>query len=132
MLLVDLGSGDLLLQLVELSLVDSLEISELLLLLVVECELLVFLFLLVIFELYLKSCFLLEGTDQLWVNDNVGDVTLFEHDSVRGKLRVQILHHCVSHIRLQIKDLRQPDTVDECSHVFFDLGCKQFIESTCP
>jgi hypothetical protein len=130
LLLVDLSSSDLLLELIKLSLVDSLEVSELLLLLIVESQLLVFLLLFVILKLDLKSGFLLKGSNQLRIDNNIGDVTLFKLDAIWTELCVKVVHHCVSHIRLQIKDLGQPDTVDESSHILLNLCCEKFIKSS--
>ena len=80
--LVNLGSGDFHLKFIELSFVVSLKICELLLLLIVQSELLVFLLLIMILELDLKSCLLLESTDKLRVNNNIGDIALLKLDSI--------------------------------------------------
>ena len=96
--LVNLCTSDLLLKLVKLSLIYSLQVGELLLFLIVKGKFFVLLLLLVILKLDLKTGLLLESTDKLRVHNNVGDVTLFKLDSIRGKLHVQIGHHSVGHI----------------------------------
>lgn len=99
-------------------------------LLIVKCELLVLLFLFVILELDLESSLFLKGTDQLWVYDDVSHIALFKLDAVALELGVQVVHHSVGHVRLQVEYLTEPNTVDECSHVLFHLGSKELIEST--
>lgn len=96
--LIDLGSSDLLLELIELSLIDSLEISELLLLLVIESQLLILLLFLVILELNLQPGLLLKCPDKLRIDNNIGDVALFKLDSILLKLSIEIMHHLIRHV----------------------------------
>ena len=98
LLFVDLGTSDLLLQLIELSLLGSLEVSKLLLLFIVKSKFFVFLLLLMVLEFYLEPCLLLESSDKLWINDDICNIALLKLDSILGKLGVQIRHHRVCHI----------------------------------
>jgi hypothetical protein len=117
-------------QLEHFSFIGSLLISEFLVLLIFERKFLVFLLFLVVLKFKLQSGLLLKSTDQLRVYNNIGDVTLLKHDTILLELAVQLSHHSVSHIRLQIENLRQPNAVDKCSHVFFNFSGQKLIESS--
>jgi hypothetical protein len=92
-------------QLHHFSLVVSLLISQFLVLLILQSKFLVLLLFLVILKLKLQSCLLLKGTDQLRVHDNIGYVTLLKLDTIHLEFPVQLSHHSVSHVRLEIKNL---------------------------
>jgi len=68
------------------------------LLLVLHSQLLVFLLLCMILQLELNLGFLSQSLNQLWVDDNIGDITLFKHDAIVSKLPVQLIHHGDGHV----------------------------------
>jgi len=129
LLLINSRSFDLHPELVHLSLIRSLKISELLLLLILKGQFPVLLLFLVVLKFKLESGFFLEGSNELWIHMYVCDVTLFECDTVLGELEVELLHHRLGHVGLEIEDLTKPDRVDEGPHVLFNLGCKKLVKS---
>lgn len=69
--------------------------------------------------------------DKLWVNNNVGDVTLLKLDAIESKLSVKLVHHRVSHIWFKIEYFAQPNSLNEITNIFFDFSGKKFIKSSC-
>jgi len=47
----------------------------------------------------------LKSSDKFIIDNYIGNVTLFESNTILSELPVEVLHHDVSHIRLKIKDL---------------------------
>jgi hypothetical protein len=73
----------------------------------------------VILQLELNLSLFSKCLDKILIDLNIGDIALFELDTVLSELSVEFLHHGLGHVRLQVKDLTQPDTVDEVTDVFF-------------
>lgn len=99
-----------------------LQLSHFLLLFILKCELFVFLLFLMISELNFESSLLSKGTNKLWVDNNIGNITLLESNAILVKFQVQLLHHIIGHVRFQIKNLMQEDSINEVSNVFFYFG----------
>jgi len=62
---------------------------------------------------------------------NISDVAVFEDDSEESKFLVKVCNHLTSHISFKIKDLTQPDTVDEVSDSLVYLCIKELVKATC-
>jgi len=73
-------------------------------------------------ELNLESGLLSEGTNQLGVNNNVGNITLLESDTILAELTVQLLHHIIGHVWFQIENLVKENSINEISNVFFHFS----------
>ena len=97
---------------------------------ILKRELLIFLFFLMISELNLKSGLLCKSTNQLWVNNDIGNITLFEGNTILVEFHVQLLHHIIGHVRFKIKYLMEEDSINEVSNVFLDLSSQKLIKSS--
>ena len=107
-----------------------LQLSHFLLFIILKRELLIFLLFLMISKLNLKSGLLCKSTNQLWVNNDIGNITLFEGNTVLVEFHVQLLHHIIGHVRFKIKYLMEEDSINEVSNVFLDLSGQKLIESS--
>ena len=129
LLRVNLGSFDLSFELKHLSFVVSLLISQFLIFLIFKSQSFILLLFFVVFQSEFQSGFFLKCPDQSWINNDVGHIALFKNDSVLSEFRVKLIHHDVGHVRFQIEHLRQPNTIDESSHVFLYFSCQKLIKS---
>jgi len=129
LLLVNLGTLDLLVEFEEFPLVLSLQRRQLLVFVIPKVLNPQIVVLLVILEAELQLCLLLKGTLQAWVDVDVQDLAALEADAVCAELFVEIGDHSDGHVRLQIEDLRKPDRVDEASHGLISLSRQQLIEA---
>lgn len=116
------SSLDLLLKQVILSPVLILEQSQLLLLFILKSKLKILLFLLMVLELDLKTGLLGQGADQLWVDEDTSDATLLESNTILVELLVELRHHIGGHVRLEIEDLVQEDSIDKVSDILLDFS----------
>jgi hypothetical protein len=130
LLFVNFGSRDFLLQLEHGPFVCSLHDGETLLLFVFELQFAVLLLFSVVLEIKLNLRSFSECSHQSIINTYILDATLLENNSVISKLSVQIIHKLWGHIRLQVKDLGQPDSVDEISDSFLNFCLEKLVESS--
>ena len=84
-----------------------------------------------ILKLKLQSCFLLECSNELRTDNDIGDIALLKDNAVERELPVELFHHGGGHVGLQVEHLVQPDAVDEVPHVLFNLSSEQLIKSSC-
>lgn len=99
-----------------------LEQSQLLLLFILKSKLKILLFLLMVLELDLKTGLLGQGADQLWVDEDTSDATLLESNTILVELLVELRHHIGGHVRLEIEDLVQEDSIDKVSDILLDFS----------
>jgi hypothetical protein len=85
---IDLSSLDLSFQLKHLSLVGSLLIGQFLIFLILKGEFLIFLLFFMILKLKLQSSLFLKGTSYSWVYKDIGNIALFELDTILSKFAV--------------------------------------------
>jgi len=95
---VNLGSGNVLGQLVHFSFVLPLQVGKVLLLLIFLLQAFVFLFFFVILEFKLDVSLVSQGLHEVRVDDDFLDIALLEHNSVPTELSVKLLHHRVGHV----------------------------------
>ena len=127
--LVDFGPLDLLVQLEHLPLVGSLELRQLLVLLVLQVLDVQLLLFDLVLQFESEFCFLLKSVGEMVVDVDLLNLAVLESNAVAGELLVQVVYHCGGHVRLEIVDLLQPDGVDEASHVLLYFSSKELIES---
>jgi len=54
---------------------------------------------------------------------------LIERNTVEGELFIKFVNHGVGHVRFEIEDLMEPDSIDEVSHVLLNFSGKKLIKS---
>lgn len=132
LVLFDFGSLNLSFEVCLLTLVFSLQVSELLILLILKSQLLVLVLLDVISESVLKLGLLLESLGELLVDVHILNIAVLEGDSKLSEFLVEFLEHFVCHFSLEIEDLRKPDSIDKCTDVLVNLSVEEFIEASSP
>lgn len=129
LVLLNFSTRDLRVEILHLSVVVSLHIGQLLILLILKSELLIPILLDMVGEHVLALGLLFEGLSQGLINVDVGHVTVLKDDTEGGELLIQIGYHLSGHISLEIKDLREPDAIDEVPDALIDLRVEKLIES---
>lgn len=73
--------------------------------------------------------FFLQRSGQGLIDVDLVDDARFKDDTEFNKPLVKLIFELFSHLFFQIKDLRQPDSVDEGPHTLFNLGFDKFVKS---
>ena len=61
---------------------------------------------------------------------DISHVAVLENDAEDGELLVQILYHSTGHVTLKVKDLREPDPIDERPNTLVNLSIEHLIKPT--
>ena len=115
-----------------LSVVFTFHVGQLLVLLVLQGKLLVSIFLDMISQHVLALSLLLQGLGESLVHIDIGDVAVLEDNAEVLELLIQILDHLTSHLALQVEDLTQPDTVNECTDTLINFRIEKLVEAAGP
>lgn len=129
LILFDTSTSNLRLKVLHLTIIFSLHVSQLLILLILQSQFLVAVFLDVISKHVFALSLFFESLSQGLIDVDISDVAVFENDAEILKLLIQILDHFGSHFTLKIKDLAEPDAIDEYSDAFIDLSIEKLIET---
>ena len=112
-----------------LTVILTLHVSELLVLLVLQRQLLVAILLDMVCQHVLALGLFFKGLSQRLIDVDVGDVAVLENDTEVLELLVQVFDHLGCHLALQIENLTQPDAVDECTDTLIDFGIEKLVKA---
>ena len=112
-----------------LAVIRTLHVSELLVLGIFQCQLLVAILLDMVSQHVLALGLFFEGLSQGLVYVDIGDVAVLENDTEVLELMVQVLNHPACHLTLEIEDLTQPNAVDEFADTFINFGIEKLIKA---
>ena len=131
LVLLNLCSVYLRLQILHFSIICSLHVSKFLVLLILQCKFLIA----ILFDMVgqhvsaLGSFF--ECLSKSLIDMDISDIAIFEDDSEESEFLVKISDHLTGHISFEIEDLTQPDTVDEVSDTLVYLCIEELVKATC-
>ena len=73
--------------------------------------------------------FFLQSLHELLTDMNFRNVAVLKNDSILLEFLVELLEHVSGHVTLEIKDLTEPNSINENSNVFIDFSVEKLIES---
>lgn len=113
----------------QLPVIVSLHIGQLLILLILQSQLLISVLFYVICQGILELCLLLESLSERLVDMHVGDIAVLEDNPEEDELSIEVLDHLAGHVSLEVEHLREPDAVDEVADALIDLCVEELVEA---
>ena len=83
-----------------------------------------------ILEGILKFSLFFKCLREFGVHVNIGDTAVLKGDTEILEFSGEILHHFGGHFSLEVKNLTQPDAVDEGTDAFVYLSVEELVETT--
>ena len=130
LVLLDLCSINLSLQVHQLPVIFTLHIGHLRCLLIFQSQFLVTVLLYVILQLVLKLGLLFKCLSKLGVDEDVSDAAVLKADAEVLKLGSEIFDHLGCHFSLEIENLTQPDSIHEGSNSLVYLCIQKLVKTT--